>query len=60
MIEDNPVLVCNTTGKNLKKVIEECYTILKDKVNIPDAYFRTEIGMRAEKVLRFLRKYGWI
>jgi len=60
IIEDNPVLVVNTVGKNLKNTISDCYQILKDQVNIPDVYYRMEIGQRAEEVLKFLKQYSWI
>lgn len=58
-IQDNPVLVLNTAGKNLKSTIKECYDKLK-LLNIPDIYYREQIGMRAEEVLLFLKKYNWI
>ena len=59
IIEDNPVTVVNTVGKNLKKTIEECYSMTK-KINLPDPYYRMEIGQRADKVLKFLRKFNWV
>lgn len=59
-IEDNPVLVVNTVSESVQDAIDECYQILKDDVAIPDAYYRMEIGKRAEEVIRFLTKYGWI
>jgi phosphoribosylamine-glycine ligase len=60
IIEDNPVLVVNTVGKNLNNTIADCYAILKDKLNVPDIYYRMEIGKRAEEVLKFLQLHGWI
>lgn len=60
VIEDNPVLVVNTVGKNLNNTIADCYAILKEKVNVPDIYYRMEIGKRAEEVIKFLKEYGWI
>lgn len=59
LIEDNPVMVVNNIDTNLKKSIDGCYEKIK-KVNIPDIYYRTEIGDRADRVIKFLRKYGWI
>ncbi len=59
-IEGNAVLVVNTSGKGLQNTINDCYEILKEKVNIPDVYYRMEIGKRAEEVMRFLSAHKWI
>lgn len=59
IVEDNPVLVVNTVGKNLQKTIDDCYSTTK-KINLTDVYYRTEIGQRAGKVIKFLQKYKWI
>lgn len=60
MIENNPVLVVNTSGKNLTNTISDAYYILKEKVNVPDVYYRMEIGKRADDVLKFLSTHEWI
>jgi phosphoribosylamine-glycine ligase len=59
-IEDNPVCVVNTTDVSLTKSIKKCYDILREDINIPDIYFRNEIGKRALEVILYLRKYNWI
>ena len=59
-IEDNPVLVINTVSESIQEAIDQAYTMLKDNVAVPDAYYRTEIGKRAEEVVSFLTKYGWL
>lgn len=60
IIEDNPVLLVNTVGKNLKNTISDAYELLKSSVNIPDVYYRMEIGQRGEEVIKFLREHEWI
>lgn len=59
IIEDNPVLVAHFVSENLPSAIQGCYNVLK-KTNIPDAYYRNQIGERAAKVLRYLKKWNWI
>ncbi len=59
-IEDNPVMLVNTVSKSIQDAVDECYDILKEHVAVPDAYYRKEIGQRAEEVVSFLAKYGWI
>jgi len=58
-IEDNPVMVVNAVSATVPSAIAACYDTIK-KLNIPDVYYRKEIGLRANKVLNFLAKYGWI
>ncbi len=58
--EGNPIMVVNTVGKNLANTISDCYAILKEKVNVPDVYYRMEIGKRADEVMKFLSSHGWI
>lgn len=60
IIEDNPVLLVNTVGKNLNNTISDSYQILKESINIPDILYRMEIGKRAEEVLKFLKLHAWI
>jgi phosphoribosylamine-glycine ligase len=58
-IEDNPVLVVNAVDKNFQNAIDGAYAILKE-LNIPDMYYRKEIGQRTLEVVKFLRAYDWI
>ncbi len=60
VIEDNPVLMANAVKPNLKASITDCYDNVLAKLNVPDVYYRMEIGKRAEEVIRFLNKHGWI
>ena len=59
-MEDGPVMVVNTVGRNLNNTISDCYALIKESINLPDAYFRMEIGKRAEEVLKFLKEHGWV
>jgi phosphoribosylamine--glycine ligase len=59
VIEDNPVLVVNAVAPTLNQSIKDCYDTLK-KVFIPDIYYRTEIGKRAEEVMKGLISFGWL
>lgn len=59
VIEDNPVLVVNCVMPKLFDAIKGAYEYM-DEVNIPDAYYRSEIGSRAKEVLTFLSKSKWI
>jgi len=59
IIENNPVMVVNYADTSLQKSIDGAYEVLKN-VNVPDIYYRMEIGKRAETVIRFLKKYQWL
>ena len=59
-IEDNPVLLAQFVTKKLPQAIQGVYKSILKRLNVPDVYYRMEIGERADRVLKFLRKNDWI
>lgn len=54
------VLVANGVDKTVPKAISAVYDDILPKIDIPDAYFRNEVGKRAAEVMKFLSSKGWL
>ncbi|HEX9061343.1 MAG TPA: hypothetical protein VF941_14280 [Clostridia bacterium] len=60
IVEDNPVLCANASGKTLKEANSKLYDEVMPKLYLSDAFYRSKYPSRVEETMKFLYKNGWL